>query len=360
MRIVHLVIGSGVAGGQVVAAQVGRAARARGDEVTFVCPGPGPFAELVESEGFSVAFADLNRTLQVRDAVRLRRLLRRADLLHTHTLAAANVLSRLASPAPVVSHLHIENPFRPATRWLLSRLDNTTARSCARLIAVSDDTRRAYERQGYPGGRIEVVYNGVELDGKAPGGTLRTDLGIPDSTPLIGEVARLCDVKGQSELINAMPHLPGARLVLIGADLEQGGAFQERLEHEADLLGVRDRVVFAGYREGAAHELGDLDVLALPSWTEGLPLVVLEAMAQGRPVVASAVGGTPELVVNGETGLLVPPRDSHALAGAIHRLLEDPELRRRMGETARQRVAESFSADTMTRRMLEIYDEVAG
>jgi glycosyltransferase involved in cell wall biosynthesis len=259
---------------------------------------------------------------------------------------------------PVVSHLHIENHFRPATRWLLRAADNRTARSCRALIAVSGDTKRAYERQGYPK-RIEVVYNGVVLSNSPLRGSgLRAELGIPNGAPLVGEVGRLCDVKGQRELIAALAQVPDARAVLVGADLEQGGAFQASLERDAEQLGVRDRVVFAGRREDASALLGELDVVALPSWTEGLPLVVLEAMARRRPVVATPVGGTPEVVVDGETGLLVPPRDPDALAGALRRLLADAELRQRMGEAGYERVRERFSADAMTRRVLEIYDEV--
>jgi glycosyltransferase involved in cell wall biosynthesis len=359
VRIVQLVIGGDVAGGQLVALRLARAARDRGDEVSFVAPREGEFVAGLRAEGLPVALADLNRTFRVRAAGRLRRLLRGADLLHTHTLAAANVLSRLASPAPVVAHLHIENRFRPATEPVLRRLDSWTARRCARLVAVSEDTRRAYLEQGYPD-RVEVVYNGVELDGAAPAGALRAELGVPDGAPLIGEVARLCDVKGQRELIEALAALPEARLVLFGRDLEQGGAFQAGLERDAERLGVRDRVVFAGHREDAPALLADLDLVVLPSWTEGLPLVVLEAMARRRAVVATPVGGTPELVADGETGLLVPARDPRALADGIRSLLADPDRRRRMGEAGYRRVADRFSAAAMTGRMLEIYDEVAG
>nr|MDQ3823986.1 glycosyltransferase [Actinomycetota bacterium] len=309
--------------------------------------------------GFEVALADVGRTFRVGGAARLRRLLAGADLLHTHTLAAANAVSTLASPVPVVRHLHIENHFRPTTEPVLRRLDNWTARRCAALVAVSEDTRRAYLAQGYSD-RIEVVYNGVELDGAGPAGTLRAELGIPDGAPVVGEVGRLCDVKGQRELIEAIAEIPDARLVLFGRDLEQGGAFQAGLERTAERLGVRDRVVFAGHRDDAPRLVGDLDVFVLPSWTEGLPVVVLEAMAQRRPVVATPVGGTPEVVANGETGLLVPPRDSRALAAAIRELLGDAERRRRMGEAGYARVGERFSAGTMTRRVLELYDRAVG
>jgi glycosyltransferase involved in cell wall biosynthesis len=354
MRIVHLVIGGEVAGGQAVALRLARAARERGDEVSFVAPERGPFTELVAREGFDVDVLPLRRSFQLGAAWRLARLLRRrhADVLHTHTLAAANALSRPAARAagvPVVSHLHIENHFRPATRPLLAGLDNATARLAARLVAVSEDTKRAYERQGYPRGRIEVVYNGVDVP--ANGGFRRNE------PARIGEIARLCDVKGQRELLQAVARLPEARLVLAGRDLEQGGAFQDALERESERLGIRERVEF-GFHDDVPALLESLDVVALPSWTEGLPVVLLEAMAHARPVVATPVGGTPELVVDGETGLLVPPRDPEALAAALRRLLEDPDLARRLGEAGRERVAERFTAAQQTRRILELYDEL--
>jgi glycosyltransferase involved in cell wall biosynthesis len=368
VRVAHLVIDGEVAGGQLVALQLAHALRDRGDDAVFVSPTLGAFTERAEAEGFRVVHGDVRRLHRLRGMLALSQRLHdeEVDLLHTHTLAAANALGRLAArwaKIPSVSHLHIENYFRPATRWLLRGADNRTARSAAALVAVSEDTKRAYERQGYPK-RIEVVYNGVPLDGAEPsnslllGSALRAELGIPDGAPLVGEIGRLCDVKGQRELIAALAQLPDARAVLVGADIEQGGAFQTSLEDDAERLGVRDRVVFTGRRDDTTGLLAELDVLALPSWTEGLPLVVLEAMAQRRPVVATPVGGTPEVVVDGETGLLVPPRDPDALAAALRRLLADPGLRQRMGEAGYERVRERFSADAMTRRVLAIYDEV--
>jgi glycosyltransferase involved in cell wall biosynthesis len=367
MRIVHLVIGGDVAGGQVVALQLAHAARGAGHTAEFVAPARGAFTELAERDGFRVHLLDLNRVVHLSAALRLARLLRGADVLHTHAGIAANTLGRPAARAAgvaVVSHMHIENYF-PASPWRAAvhrALDNATARLCARIVAVSEDTRRALVRQGYPVRRLEVVHNGLDVASlpSADGNGLRAELGIPDGAPLVGEIARLCDVKGQRELIAALAELPEARLVLVGRDLEQGGAYAERLERQAEELGVRDRVVFAGYRDDPHAVLRQLDVVALPSWTEGLPLVVLEALAHGRPVVATPVGGTPELVTDGVTGLLVPPRDPHALAAALRRLLDDPELARRLGEAGRERVAQDFSASKMGQRVLEIYEEVAG
>jgi glycosyltransferase involved in cell wall biosynthesis len=354
VRIAHLVIGGDVAGGQLVALQLARAARARGHEPWFAAPEDGAFTEQVRDEGFAVELVDLSRTFKLNGAVRLARLLRatRTDLLHTHTQLAPNILGRLAARgagARVVSHIHIESYFRPGAvgRLYHRPLDNATARLCHAVITVSEDTRRALVEQGYPAERIFVVHNGIELDGAAPS---------PPQGRTVVEVARLAPVKGQRELIEAIAQVPDARLVLVGKDLEQDGAYAALLKRRARELGVADRVELAGYRPDALGLMREARVVALPSTTEGLPIVLLEAMAQARPVVATPVGGTPELVVDGETGLLVPPGDIGALARALRELLDDDELARRLGESGRRRVEERFSAGRMADAVLKLYE----
>jgi glycosyltransferase involved in cell wall biosynthesis len=270
VKIAHLVIGGGLAGGQLIARRFALAAQERGDDVRFVGPEDGPFMARVRDDGFETTLVDVGRSHRVDGVVRMARDLRATgtDLLHTHTLAAANALSRCAARlagVPVVSHLHIENHFRPATRPLLRALDNRTARLSARLIAVSEATRGAYERQGYPSGRIEVLHNGVDLTfDRSPGG-LRDELGVGESVLLVALVGRLCDVKGQRELIEAIAEVPTAHAVLVGEDLEQGGDYRRLLEREADRMSVRDRVVFTGARDDVGALLEQVDVLALPS-----------------------------------------------------------------------------------------------
>jgi glycosyltransferase involved in cell wall biosynthesis len=166
-------------------------------------------------------------------------------------------------------------------------------------------------------------------------------------------------LKGQRELLEALARVPDVHAVLAGADVETGGAYRRELEAEAERLGVADRVVLAGYRPSVAAELAEVDALVLPSRIEGLPVVVLEAMAHAKPVVATPVGGTPELVEDGVTGVLVD--DVDGLAEALRRLAADPDEARRLGEAGRRRVEERFSEEAMTRRVLELYDDaVAG
>lgn len=356
MKVAHLVLGGDVAGGQAVALQLARAARARGHEVLFVSPTPGPFVETARTEGFDVHLLPIRSSLDVRAALRLRRLLReeRVELLHTHVMIEANVVSRVAgrlAGTHVLSHMHIENYLPPnlARRAFVRSLDNATARLCTRIVAVSEDTKRALERQGYPRGRIVVVHNGVELPADAPNG----------AGDGIVEVARLAPVKGQRELIEAVARLDGVRVTLVGRDLERGGDYERELRAFADELGVADRVDFAGYRADAAELMGRAALVVLPSWTEGLPMTLLEAMARRRPVVATPVGGTPEVVADGETGVLVPARDPAALADAIAALLRDPARRRRLGDAGRARVAAQFTLERTAGRILDLYDEAA-
>jgi glycosyltransferase involved in cell wall biosynthesis len=366
VRIVHLLLSGDVAGGEVIALRLARAAKERGHDVGFVAPHDGPALDAARADGFDVHLLRVTRMYRLRDALSLARLLREThtDVLHTHAQVVQNVLGRLAARSVgvrVISHLHIENHFRdqPIARAVYAGLDNATARLCDRIVAVSEATREALIAQGYPAQRVVVIANGVELDGVVPRArSLRAELAIPDDVPLVGQVARLAEVKGQRTLIEALPDLPRVHVALIGEDLEFEGAYQGELERLAERLGVADRIVFAGHVPDAAARVAELDVFVLPSHAEGLSMGLLEALAHARPVVATPVGGTPEVVRDGETGLLVPPRDPQALAAAVRRLLDDPELGRRLGEAGRKLVREHHSADVQAERVLALYDEV--
>lgn len=351
MRIAHAVIGGEVAGGQVVALQLARAAREAGHEVSFVSPSDGPFLDRVRSEGFSAQIVPVGGAFDARAFVRLTRIFRAVDVVHTHGHFAVNVLARVAGRlggARVISHMHIQNAFRAGRgRRAQIALDNATARLCHALVAVSAATRADLIGQGYPAERLVTIHNGVEPRHEVSAVRL-------SDGPTILEVARLAEVKGQRVLLAALVQLD-ATAVLVGRDLEQGGAYEQTLRDEAERLGVSDRVVFAGYRADVPALLTGADLVCLPSSAEGLPLVVLEAMATGKPVVATAVGGTPELVVHGKTGLLVPPGDAGELAGALGQLLADPERARRMGEAGRARVEQDFSLASCTGRVLALY-----
>jgi glycosyltransferase involved in cell wall biosynthesis len=355
VRIVHVVIGGEVAGGQMVALQLARTARDAGHEVSFLSPSCGPFLDLVEAQGMQARILPIRGALDVRAITQLRRALRGADIVHTHGHFSVNVVARVAgrlAGARVLSHMHTENAFRNGTAgFVQAALDNATARLCFAIVAVSDATRESLVRQGYPRERLVTVHNGIEAPEEVE--PVRLVEG-----PSILEVARLDEAKGQRTLLTALVDVD-ATAVLVGRDLEQGGAYERELRAEAERLGVDGRVVFAGYRDDVPALLAGCDVVCLPSRIEGLPLVVLEAMAYGKPVVATAVGGTPELVVDGKTGLLVAPGDAVALAEALRTVLRDSELAGRLGNAGRERVRTEFSAAAAATRVLRIYELAA-
>ena len=335
----------------MIALQLARAARDAGHDVSFVSPSAGSFVELVRGEGLQARVVPIRGALDIAAVARLRRALRGVDIAHTHGHFAVNVVARLAgrlAGARVLSHMHIENAFRAGLgRRAQVALDNTTARLCFAIVAVSEATRESLVRQGYPTERLSTVHNGVDA---APAEPVRIAEG-----PTVIEVARLAEVKGQRALLQALGRIE-ATAVFVGRDLEQDGAYERELRAFAEQLGVADRVVFAGYRDNVPALVAGCDVFCLPSSSEGLPLVVLEAMAQARPVVATAVGGTPELVVDGETGILVPADDVNALAEALGTVLGDRVLADRLGEAGRGRATTEFSLSRMTERILRLYE----
>ena len=272
---------------------------------------------------------------------------RAADILVCHGYKA-NLVGRLAArrvgiPAVAVSRgWTAENAKVRAYEWLdrrhLSLMD--------RVVCVSEGQAAKVRRAGVPESRLTVIRNAARLEAFAdPDPAGRRDLlahfpaGV--SRVVIG-AGRLSPEKGFDVLLEAAATVlardPGCGVVVFGDGVEQ-----PRLERRIDELGLGGRFVLAGFRHDLDRLLPWADVLALPSHTEGLPNVVLEAAAAGVPVVATAVGGTPEAVIDGETGYLVPPADQAALADRLSAVLADEPTRRRMGEAAREFVRERFS-----------------
>jgi len=284
----------------------------------------------------------------------------RPALFHAHLswpLAAkwalgAAVLARVPSVATVqlIPAMALERSSELQLRLL--------SRGVGRYIAVSSAIAGELDQRfGWPAGKIEVVYNAVDLDRfdvSAPPG-LREKLGGSDGVPLVLTPARLDEQKGHDVLFRAAAEVPEARFVLAGE-----GPLRAQLETEVAQLGLAERVLFLGRRDDIPQLLAACDVFALPSLYEGSSLAVLEAMAARRAVVSSAIGGTAELIADGENGLLVPPGDAAALAAALRRLLAGPSLREEFALKARERAEAEFSRETMGRRVEAIYKELLG
>jgi glycosyltransferase involved in cell wall biosynthesis len=276
----------------------------------------------------------------------------RPDVVHANQAwpwaCAYGVLAGVLTPGVrvvAVDHLPVDGAIprlrRFGRRRLAARLDAHVAvgRRAARLVEGF---------VGLPVGSVRAIPNGVPPPVAAPRLVPRLIAG-----PVIGSLGRLTAQKGYDALVRALPSLPGATLVLVG-DGEERGA----LEALAAELGVADRLRITGWTADARRYLPTFDAFALPSLWEGMPLVLLEAMHDGLPVVATDVGSVAEAVTDGETGFVVPAGDEAALRERLARLLGDADLRRRLGARARALAAEEFTAAAMARRYEAVYREV--
>jgi glycosyltransferase involved in cell wall biosynthesis len=287
------------------------------------------------------------------------------EILHNHMYRAEVVGTRAAlllgekgckRPA-VISTVHSSRvrcaDDRQALRWLTPLMD--------RLIVVSKAIEQKIREEGRAGAPVSLIYNGVDLqryNHQQPCCTLHEDYAIPESSPIVGVVARLEAEKGHRTLIEAWPLVlaahPQAWLLIVGE-----GSERDSLEAQAASLGISGRVVFTGRREDVPAVTAALDISVLPSYREAQGLSVLEAMALSRPVVASEVGGIPEMIENGVSGLLVPPDDHVALADAIVRLLSDHPYADMIARRGHDLVHDRFCIELMVNSIEALYDEAA-
>ncbi len=227
-----------------------------------------------------------------------------------------------------------------------------------RIVAVSDETRDSIiENRGVQPAKLLTIHYGVDLAkyNGANGSKNRKELGISDFAPVIGSVARLEEVKGHKYFIQAIPKLikrfPNMKCVLIG-----DGSLRKNLEMQVEELNLKSNFHFLGFRDDVQAWLNAMDIFVLPSISEGLPNVVLEAMACKKPVIATAVGGIPEAVIDGVTGSLVPPQDSNAIAQAISELLGNRKLAEEMGSKGRLRMEGKFSLEREVSEFEKLYE----
>jgi glycosyltransferase involved in cell wall biosynthesis len=319
----------------------------------------GEFADELTAEGIPVHVLPWSRdALDYLAFLKLARILRaeRIDVIHTHNTGPFFHGALGASLAGVRTHIHTDHarPFPDRLRWMVA--EHFLSHLAYRVVGVSDHTTAnlvRYER--IPREKLVTIPNGIELaPARRSPVEVRASLRIPDGAPVVGTAGRLTGQKGLEFLIQAAtllrPRYPDLRVLLVG-DGDQRGA----LEEQARAAGLDDRVHFLGIRMDIPDLLGVFDIYALPSRWEGLPMAVLEAMAAGLPVVASDVGGVPTAIRDGMEGFLVPPGEPAALAGALAKLLSDPDLRARMGTASLRRYEHNFTLEEMTRRYEALY-----
>ncbi len=285
---------------------------------------------------------------------------RRFDVVQTWIFAAGaygRVAARRAGvPVVVVSEMAVDLWKGRSERWV----DRKLATWCDRLVGNSNAVVDFYRGLGVPNDRLTMIYSGIgdeeppEVDRDA----VRAELGFPAGSPMVLFAGRLAEQKGVDVLLKALDlvqHVqPDVRTVIAG-----DGPLRDRLRQTASAYRLDEHVRFVGHREDIPRLLAAADMVVLPSVYEGLPNVVLEAMRSRKPVVATSAPGTTEVVVDGETGILVPIGDQVKLARAIRDLVRDPEQARRLGEAGRARVEADFRASVMVERFASLYEELA-
>jgi glycosyltransferase involved in cell wall biosynthesis len=304
---------------------------------------------------------------QLRLASDLRR--RRTHIVHAYNVYAnifAIPAARLAGTPVVVASIRDTGIYLTAAQRLVQRL---VCRMADCVLVNAEAVRSWLEEQGYPPEKMVVIRNGVDLSrfrGGRGDGAVRRSLRLPPGAPLVAVFSRLDRNKGLEYFLRAAAIIAArdreVRFLVVGDRfVSKDGVIVRDDEHRDELvsltrrLGLEGRVVFTGFRLDVPELLSEVTLSVLPSLSEGLSNAVLESMAAGVPVVATRVGGTPEAIEDGVSGLLVPPRDAPALAGAIRALLEKRDLAGRLGQAARERIERSFSLDRMLRETQDLY-----
>jgi glycosyltransferase involved in cell wall biosynthesis len=354
MRVLQVDSAASWRGGQNQVLLTSRALARLGHEVALACQERGVLEARAREAGLGPHPLVFRGDVSPGAAWGLRRLARsfEPEVVHAHDphAIAAALLAGLGRR--LVATRRVDFPLRGA----LSRLKYSR---CRGIIAVSRAIEAVLLREGLAAARIRVVYEGVPDRPPLPGGEAALSaLGIPEGAPVIGNVAQLTDHKDQRTLVAAMPRvlsaLPEARLVIVGE-----GELRGALESQVAALGLRPRVSFAGFRDDLDRLLPAFTVFCLSSRLEGLGTSLLDAMAFGRPIVATAAGGIPEAVADGVTGRLAPPGDPEGLASALIEVLRSHELQRRLGEAGRTRFLEHFTDRRMAEGTLEAYEAFA-
>jgi glycosyltransferase involved in cell wall biosynthesis len=333
--------------------------------------GGNPIADELAEMGVPVTVIN---SRNLRDAAAFRRLVvfirqRGFDIIHTH-LTYADIWGRLAGRiigVPVVSTLHVEhyggeNVSEQRGRAIEKLADCVRRQIGDSVIAVSDSMRRNFIEKGYREDRLVTIYNGIDLDKfRLPAdfshSKARAEFGISASSPVVATVSVLREGKGHELLLPAAERVlkaeKNARFLIVG-----GGPLENALRQKAADAGLEKNVIFTGMRHDVVNLLALSDIFVLPSTRDQLPTVFLEAMAMNLPAIGLNSGGVPEMVADGETGIIVQSPDAGELSEAILKLLQDSETARAMGGKGRQRVEREFSALVWAQKLQELYGKV--
>lgn len=359
MRIGHVIWSLGLGGAEQVVIQLAAESVRRGHAVSvFTLGAPGTFAAQAGAAGVRVVSVAKRSRYDVTVLARLAGEFRRArlDVVHTHLWGAhvwGRIAARMARVPVVVATEHNLDTWKPRGYFLVDRV---LSHLTTHLVAVSGPVQEFYEQASVGRGRWHVIRNGIALAPDAPRhlGPAHRALGLADGDRVVGWVGRLVTAKLPGDFLEAVS-LAAARVPRLRALVVGDGPLRQEAERRTRELGLADRVVFAGLRTDVAELLGGMEVLVFSSEREGLSIAMLEGMAGGVPIVATRVGGTPELVEDGRSGLLVPPHAPAELAAAIARVLDDRSLAAALARGARVTIAKRFSFEAMANAYDELY-----
>lgn len=370
LKVLHIIGGGEFGGAEKHILNLAGAVDLQAVELTVCCLFSAPFVEAATRAGIRALAVPMCSKADFAVIRKLSGLIQsgKFDIVHTHGVRA-NLLGRLAArqagKKKVITTVHslLERDYQGmALRYANNLAERATRSLTDHFIAVSQGLKDRLVAGGIPAKSITVIYNGILLDGLRPFDAAETALKekySDNEAPLVGIVARLHAVKGHRYFIEAAQKIllqrPATRFLIVG-----DGPYRPVLEKLVGSMGVSDRVVFTGFVEDVYSLMAELDLLVISSLWEGFGLTAIEAMVLGVPVVATEVGGLPEVVQHGKTGLLAPPADAAALAKSIVWMLDHPQEAREMAAKGGDMVRLKFTAGEMARRTVELYRKVAG
>lgn len=359
IKVIHVLSDMKVGGAGKWLINLLKAADREHYEIKVVLPSGSILTDIIGAMGFEVIPVKgmKDRSFDKETTLLLYKLFRieKPSIVHTHASLSARIAARLAGVKAIVHTKHCIDADRRGIAKFAGALINR--RLSDRIIAVSDAVRQNIIDSGIPESKIEVIYGGIEelkVISEEEKDRLRESLGIGKEDIVIGMVARLAEVKGHVYFIEAADTVlrtyKNVKFLIAGT-----GPKEKELKELAEKKGLSDKVIFVGYVEDVGKIYNIIDINVITSISEALCLSLIEGMCLGKPCIGTNTGGIPEVISEGHNGLLVPVKNPEAIAGAIVKLIQNPELRRTMGEKGREIMTQKFRAEIMAEKVEKLY-----
>ncbi len=364
LNVLYIILNLGQGGAERVVIDLAKTLdRSRFNPTVCCLYDKGPFAEELERENIKVIALNKKRRVELSIIKKLIGIIRENDIhiVHTHLWGPnfwGRIAAKIAKTPVIIATEHNEDTWKSKFYFLL---DKWLFHWTDRVIAVSNGVKKFYvNKAGLDAKKIEVIHNGINVN-KEEGNQfsisrLKKELGIKGDESVLAVIGRLVPQKGHRYFLMALKELLAKyriRGLIIGS-----GPLEQELKEFSQNLGLQNNVIFTGFRQDVPNLLKAIDVLVMPSLREGLPITSLEAMAVGVPVVATKVGGTPEVIIDGQTGILVAPNSHTALKEGISRLIDNSNLSPQIINNAKTRIKAEFSIAKMVNTTERLYEEL--